>query len=173
MISQLGTEHLRSETCPQLRTEECLLACPQSNWPSVLTSLYLNMYVALITVWKPCFGKRKSAQLWWWISVLSIFAGTSKGVPLDITRTHPESSLVQDWMGCLHPLLHELFSLGDRVSHTHIHKNTHTCVCVCATPHITHSWGALSSNSSSLWLLRDWWVEIMMPLHVMPGSRTT
>ena len=46
-----------------------------------------------------------------------LLAGTSNGVTLDITSKNPVSSLVQDWMGCLVSLKHELFSLSDRVSH--------------------------------------------------------
>ena len=53
---------------------------------------------------------------------------------IDITSTHPVSSLVQDWMGCLHPLLVKQMAVEvkkgnplTRGRHTH----THTCAACC------------------------------------------
>ena len=55
---------------------------------------------------------------------------------IDITSTHPVSSLVQDWMGCLHPLLVKQMAVEvkkgnplTRGRHTHTH--THTCAACC------------------------------------------
>ena len=66
---------------------------------------------------------------------------------IGFTSTHPVSSLVQDWMGCLHPLLkkrrnNSTESLRLHGAHTHTHSCAHTHtptlpLTLTLTPHFT------------------------------------
>ena len=52
---------------------------------------------------------------------------------IDITSTHPVSSLVQDWMGCLHPLPEVKTQNPLKQGLTHTHTPTTTSKATCET----------------------------------------